>query len=106
MPLEIAASEPDPIETALLEWIASADLYQDGVLVRTGVNLLGGNEAASKSYAHSVAAHLAENGTDREELIRHLLDPERGAKSVRAYGLAPQIAEGILAMLDHRKLLQ
>lgn len=96
--------EPDPVEEALVEWMAAADLYLDGKRTQQGVNLVG-NETIAQPYAQMIAEHLAEHGPDQTALTDFLLDPEGAGQHVRAYAFAPQIAEGILRMLDRKGLL-
>ncbi|WP_063039688.1 hypothetical protein [Nocardia pseudovaccinii] len=103
--IEIRKPEPDPIETALLEWIPSADLYLDGERTHEGLNLLGGNEVTGKAWARIITKHLATNGYGLMALTAALLDPKGAAQHVRTYAFAPQVAEGILAMLDRKGLL-
>ncbi|MDG3012397.1 hypothetical protein G4X40_19845 [Rhodococcus sp. D2-41] len=98
------ATKSDPVVDALVEWMREADLYRDGRRTQRGVNLVG-NEVIAKPYAHMIAEHLAEHGPDLGLLTDFLLDPERAGKHVRAYAFAPQIAEGIVHMLDQEGLL-
>jgi hypothetical protein len=102
--IELQVSEPDPIETALIEWFRAADLYRDGVLVHKGVNLLGSNEGVAKVWAKKIANSLAAGALDIESLTAFLLSRD-SAQHVRAYSSAPIIAEGILLMLHGKGLL-
>ncbi|GAB3211306.1 hypothetical protein [Nocardia tengchongensis] len=101
--IEFHIPEADPIEAAVIEWVAAADLYRDGELVREGVNLLGSNEIAAKAWARVLAGRLREP-IDRDGLAEFLLTRE-AAQHVRAYSSAPIIAEGILVMLTSKGLL-
>ncbi|OXR46649.1 hypothetical protein B7C42_01623 [Nocardia cerradoensis] len=102
--IELQQAEPDPIETAIVQWCRKADLYRDGELVRQGVNLLGSNEPVAKAWAKLVAGHLATGDHTRDGLAKFLLSRDASGH-VRAYSSAPIIAEGLLAMLTERNLL-
>ncbi|MGW0052063.1 hypothetical protein [Nocardia nova] len=102
--IELQQAEPDPIETAIVQWCRKADLYRDGELVRQGVNLLGSNEPVAKAWAALIAAHLAAGDHTVEALAKFLLSQD-AAGHVRVYSSAPIIAEGLLVMLTERNLL-
>lgn len=95
--------EAHPVETAIVEWVRSADLYRDGELVRSGLNLLGSNEIAAKAWAKTIVARL-DSPVDRESLAAFLLTKE-ASQHVRMYSQAQPIAEGLLHMLETKGLL-
>lgn len=101
--IELQIDDPDPIETALLEWFPAADLYRAGTLVHKGVNLLGSNEVVGKRWAKVLAGRLAD-GTPTVEELAAFLRTREASQHVRAYSQAPVIAEGILTMLTERGL--
>ena len=102
--IELQTPEPDPIETAIVEWTKSADLYRDGELVRPGVNLLGGAEHIAKRWAKVLAPQLRDGNHDRDSLAR-ILNSKAAGEHVRANSSAPMIAEGLLVMLTGKGLL-